>query len=621
MTDAVAVARNHNALVPLHRKLSPEIMFGIFLALSLIHTPCREYPRGWFVINEVCSYWRNIAVNYPELWARSAGSFASREMTELAIRRAKNVNLSLDGHHENYESSGYVLTPDQLRLIAPLVGRLRSLSHDDYVPWADLFNHLRVFPVLEMARIWDESGLDMWSVCIEAPRLRSLYLNNTLIPFNAPALRYLRIDMDNDNWRMTADISDDDISMSQGCQSLPRVFPTQEFIAFLQRTPHLEHLVVTDMPQLLASGLPSPWDSELSVELPELRMLHLGGKSMAMNDLWQRLHVDLNTQIFIDTAFFDESEDLDPALRANINTCIRSGVYDSLKMGMSPTYDALLQLWSSDTSHNKGGLELITSLGTAESVRGPAFTLRFHVGEGDTIGSGDFLDPQLPPDEHRGSEFMNTSNDPYLAFEIYMSHYCHKRVGRILGTPQIDSPFSLNPTPLPDKYNSIRYLDFSDMPFPAGGIKDLYTLRFMPGTSAATHVTVDWSLFDNMKWHIVDHWYISPRVEDLTVVNFPCASYPNRKRYDEHLNDYAWSKLVQYLHSRARANNARRLTLKFAESTSDRSNLLRANEPKYEHTIAVPYEQAVRAITEKYCKRFKYLVHSFEDLRIHDCTY
>ncbi|KZV73571.1 hypothetical protein PENSPDRAFT_749982 [Peniophora sp. CONT] len=277
MNDAIRAAREHNTRSSIHRKLSIETLCGVFLALALLDVPSLMRPQGWYLqINGVCHRWREVAVNYAELWARSAGSFPSELMTDLAIHRAHLVDLSLDGHCEDYHGSGHVLTPYQIKLIEKHAARLRSFVHDTYTEWSDVLYRVKVFPKLEMARIWDESGPCVWTDLIDTPSLHGLYMNNALIPFNAPTLRHLRIDMDNLDWRRSSDIFSSDEPMNEGCQAIPRLFPTIEFIAFLQRSPQLERLIVTDMPELLSEYLPSA--PELYVELPQLRVLHLGGE-------------------------------------------------------------------------------------------------------------------------------------------------------------------------------------------------------------------------------------------------------------------------------------------------------------------------------------------------------
>ena len=118
MNDAVRAAREHNSRALIHRKLSHENFCSIFLALALLDVPALSHPQGWLLqISGVCHHWRQIAVDYAELWAVSAGSFPSNKMTDLAIQRAGGSTLCFDGHSEDHNGSDHVLTEYQRSLI------------------------------------------------------------------------------------------------------------------------------------------------------------------------------------------------------------------------------------------------------------------------------------------------------------------------------------------------------------------------------------------------------------------------------------------------------------------------------------------------------------------------
>lgn len=400
MSDPIRVARTHNERTPIYR-ISNENMCEIFLVLALVDIPSPERPLGWFSVGSVCHLWRELAMNYPELWARSAGSFLTDDMTDLALERAQSMALSFDGYREEHGSPDRVLTEYQLSLIEEYVPRLRSLGHDDFVQWSDLFYRLGSFPVLESARIWDDSGVNMWDECIGMPRLQSLYLKHTLIPINASGLRYLRVDMDNPGWRLSRDLSGTYEPITEGCQASPGVFPIQEFTAFLQRSPQLERLVVTDIPEL------DDWESFPTsyARLPRLRVLHLGGRSLALSSLWGQLSVPPDTLIFIDTDTTYLWSPRDRVLRRAFGDLINSPRYDSLKLGMTSTHHFLLQLWDSVDDHTLGVLDLSTSLSMTDPILpGPALTIRLMI---DVPPVQDFLD--FEPHEH--SEVANFQFD------------------------------------------------------------------------------------------------------------------------------------------------------------------------------------------------------------------
>ncbi|KZV72370.1 hypothetical protein PENSPDRAFT_683750 [Peniophora sp. CONT] len=646
MNDFIRAAREHNTLTLIHRRLSNENICDIFLALAQLDIPSSSNPAGWFSqANGVCHLWREMAVHCPELWARSAGSFPSRRMTDLAILRAKTVPLSFDGHYEDDEDGpGYVLTDYQLSLLETHVTRLRSLVHETYTDWSERFYCLKAFPKLKKAGIWDDSGPNMWHDAIDAPSLRSLYVNNALIPFIAPTLRYLRIDMDNIHWRSGRDPFGSYEPVAEGCETVPRVFPTGEFIAFLQRSPLLERLIVTDMPLLLSKNLPAV--SELRAELPKLRGLHLGGKSEAMGDLWQRLAIPGDAQVYIDTDFtvtrtYNSSDrfyyemsgyfqngivqgststyqHLHESLLKAVHDQMNSSAYDSLRLGMTPSYDLVLQMWSSD-AHNASGLELTSSLDPTEPTLGPAFTLRLPIGTHELLTT--FMDRDTTPPSQSWRLWFE---DPFQRLQNDMAkHFCFC-IGRLT------SGFSSS---------LLEYIDLTDVPhvehefamsgygpsrniMPDETIQNLFRLPW-GGSPPRRTVILNWTLINRFFTSKVTtgitrlNTYLPNSVNELTVVDFPCASFPDQRRYDEGYNDKVWSTLLEVLEKYSRPGSERMFALKLAESTSEMSNMERSEALEYEHTITGSYEDAVRAVTERGYQRIVPFVTSFEDLRIH----
>ncbi|KZV73592.1 hypothetical protein PENSPDRAFT_749997 [Peniophora sp. CONT] len=600
MNDAIRAAREHNTRALIHRSLSNENISDIFLALAVLDTPSLASPQGWLLqVNGVCHLWREIALNSPELWARSAGSFLSERMTDLAIERARAVDLSLDGHYEDYERHVHVLSDYQLLLIEKHVAHLRSFVHDDYRDWSELLYRLKSFPKLVFARIWDEAGPDMWCESIEAPSLQSLYVNNAFIPFIAPALRYLRLDMDYIDWRR--DPYSERVVNPEACEAIPRVFPTYELISFLKRSPYMERLIITDMPVLLSKHLPTI--SELHVNLPRLRALHLGGKSWAMSDLWQRLMVPPEAQVFIDTEnspMPGKRDEWDLSLLEAVRDRLVLPVYDSMRLGMTPSYDLLLQTWSSPTHGVLSGLSLSESLGLGDPKRGPAFTLRLPVGTREMLEQ--FLDYDNPL-----HTLFNDIEDPSLRFQDTMSMDFHGQTNPCL-------TFYMSPT--------LKYLDLTDLPFARQRALDRssdYVGRLSKPSAdsgAAVHVLLNWSLVRQLSVkRLVDH-YIQDSVKELTIVDFPCAAFPSPKRYGKVTNENAWKHLYGGLEARHTAGYPP-LSLRLAESTSETSNMERSAEPEYVHTIEGSYEDAVKAVTEKGYQLIAPFVTSFEDLRVH----
>lgn len=601
-TAVLPVATPFNAL-------PDETLREIFLTLALTDIPSLHRPQGWFLqVNGVCRRWRKLALEYSEIWAISAGSFPSDEMTNLTILRASRSALGLcfDGHFENHAGAGYVLTEYQLSLIEKHCDRLRSFVHDEYYDWSDMFYRLESFPKLEMARIWDEGGPDMWPAdeLIGAPRLRSLYMNNVLVPFNAPSLVHLRVDMDHQNWSSSRTLFD--TYEPEGCEAIPRVFSTREFIAFLQRSPLLERLVVTDMPLLRSEYLPSVAD--LRAELPRLRILHLGGKSMAMGDFLRRLTVSQDIQVFIDTDVMDGTHACEPVLANVVSDCMRSAVYDSFRMSITPSHNILLQTWSSETSGTLGGFDLDTSLGfpSSSSPLGPAFSLRLPSVTRDIV-QPDTFDVIEPRRDWRGLLIW----DKFQQFKRDMAKIFYERARNVL---QLDYFHPLT---------NIKYLDYTDAPwdgnsavYSSGGESLAYESHHTIQRCFATHHIANWSTIEQLYVEIATEYHFRKDVEEMTIVNFPCAAFFSEKRYDEKVNERAWDGLRRILEKRHEAGWTP-ISLKLAESNSEMSEMARLDERKYVHAIAGSYEDAVRTVTQRGYETVAPYLSSFEDLRQH----
>ncbi|VDC03968.1 unnamed protein product [Peniophora sp. CBMAI 1063] len=618
--SSLAAANRPDTRASINDVLSDDIFCEIFLMLAFLDIPTLERPQGWFLqVNGVCRRWRYIAVGYAELWAASAGSFLSGNMTDLAISRAGDSLLRFDGHFEDHDGPGHVLTGYQFSLIETQRHRLRSLVYDDYFEWADLLYRLRTFPKLEMARLWDGAGPDAWErdEFIDAPNLHGLYLNNVLIPFLAPNLGYLRVDMDHQDWNSLDRIFEPDKVVLEGCDAIPRVFPTREFIAFLTRYPLLERLIIIDMPLLREEDLPST--TELHVKLSRLQVLHLGGMSMAMGDFLERLYLPHDVQILIDTEVIEGADECEPVLLNALQERFRSPVYDSLRISRTSTYELLLQVWSSESKarYAPGGLDLATSLGMTPFQRGPALTVRLPGVTRDILELGASNELEKPL-----NVWEIADRGPVLKVIPYMTKVADMFYDRAVSILNMDSPW-------PEPFSTLRYLDYTDAPWDGSyahvngfaprvepGRRDCTVSHMIIKACSATHLTANWLLLSRVEADYIQGYHLTEDVEEVTIVNFPCAAFPDRKRYDERTNAKAWDKLQSCLELRHEAGWPR-ISLRLAESYSDMSNMARSNESVYEHTIEAPYEDAVRAVTQKGYERVAPYLRSFEDLRIH----
>ncbi|VDB88625.1 unnamed protein product [Peniophora sp. CBMAI 1063] len=600
MNGAIRAAREHNARAPINRSLSNELLCAVFIALSQLDSPSMARPQGWYPqVTGVCHLWREVALHVVELWADCVGAFPSERITNLVLERAgMAADLSFSGCREDQAGTSRVLTDYQLSLIEVYVGRVRSLVHDEFTDWRELFRRAQTFPRLQTARIWDDSGSDGWAELISAPCLRDLYMNNVLIPFDASALRYLRVDMDNPDYRLCRDVYA--YEEPEPDEALPGTFPTREFIAFFQRSPRLEHVVIKDMPQLLADDLPSAF--KLHADLPHLHTLHLGGKSLALGDLLQRMNIPSGAQIFVDTDYLDGSDDMDPLLLDAVHLRIVSAEYDSFRLGMTPSFDLMLQVWSSGERDTLNGLDLESSLEMTDSARGPAFTLRLPVGTRQMLD--DYMSGR--PLAHSRDRLGSAPEDPGLARDFY---------------PRASRAVDDNLSNL-----ALNRFDFTDMPFVVNyEMEDWFLHRYMAFLIGgfvnwklrARQRTLSWSLLKQMPINS-RAGFLAGQVEEVVLVNFPCAAFPSQKRYDREVNEEAWDMLCEWLENREARfdDDPPPFSFKLAESDSVVSTWERSEEPEYVHTIRGSYEDAVIEANGRGYQRVRELVTSFEDLRM-----
>ncbi|KZV60579.1 hypothetical protein PENSPDRAFT_659494 [Peniophora sp. CONT] len=293
---------------------------------------------------------------------------------------------------------------------------------------------------------------------------------------------------------------------------------------------------------------------------------------------------------------------------------------------MTPSYDLILQMWSSEV-YNAAGLELSTSLELAEPTTGPAFTFRLPIGTSELLRAVTFIEG----DQRDSARYRNPSSyieDPFQRYQNEMAKDFYDRTDKLL---------------LYFRSSKLSHIDLTDVPFVAcessRGVVGWYgggsgytskpdetsvqSLFRSPDTSPPPqkNVALNWAFIKRL---LADRLledrlsdYLPDSVEGLTVVNFPCVSFPSWKRYDEAYNAEAWGILANVMQRYSRPGSGRTLSLTFAESSSELSNMERSEEQEYEHTIHISYEDAVRAVTEKGYRQIAPFVASFEDLRVH----
>ncbi|VDB87244.1 unnamed protein product [Peniophora sp. CBMAI 1063] len=365
------------------------------------------------------------------------------------------------------------------------------------------------------------------------------------------------------------------------------------------------------MPQLMDKGLPTV--SALHAKLHRLRGLHLGGKSEALGDFWQRLEIPSHAQVFVDFDFFGSPGSggtaFDQETLAKVADHLNSPVYDSFKLGMTLSYDLVLQLWSSEM-HGAVSLDIDASLElTADPATGAAFTIRAPIGSREYL-EGFVIDESEPSPIYWGANIK----DPYLKYLNELAREFYYRTNTLI--------WEL-------KSSTLKYFDLVDLPHVApergmwGSINDpdkcldrLSSLQVAGVVTpvASRNVTFSWSLIYRVLGDLKsmrDRYFAD--CGSITIVNFPCASFVSPKRYDSKLNAEAWDLLRRYFES-----NRLKHSLILSESVSDMSNMERSEEPDHGCGDQESYDDAVRAVTQEGYRQIAPFVTGFEDLRVHN---
>lgn len=111
------------------RRLPPEILSGIFLVWLAVSEASRwqiKVPVGHQVLCQVCSQWRQIAINTPRLWTKRRLSLKSPEVTDDSISTLKELLLRSRPHDIHLRLDTFYLPPSKYSLIH-IPGGLTSL--------------------------------------------------------------------------------------------------------------------------------------------------------------------------------------------------------------------------------------------------------------------------------------------------------------------------------------------------------------------------------------------------------------------------------------------------------------------------------------------------------------
>lgn len=98
--ELIALKVYQNTLVPINRKLPPEIWSEIFIHRR--NMSCLRRPYEWITLTQVCTYWRELILHNPILWSHihagrnvSCNDYIPRVLAR-SQRKALTVNIHID---------------------------------------------------------------------------------------------------------------------------------------------------------------------------------------------------------------------------------------------------------------------------------------------------------------------------------------------------------------------------------------------------------------------------------------------------------------------------------------------------------------------------------------------
>ncbi|KZT53274.1 hypothetical protein CALCODRAFT_520192 [Calocera cornea HHB12733] len=318
--ELLAVLRERNSLMPINR-LPIELLSTIFeWTLSLQGCGSRYLDRSPLNISQVCSFWRSVTLETPDLWADirvgfGAGpnaGFHSGTLSQLRerLKRSGSVPLHITYKHSGSQQGHECIEEvvDTLRKEAP---RIRSLRTVDQVLTNNLFDSLPAhMPQLEFLSIAQANAhqimnlvpyeqipfrlamhslktLTLQHIALQIIEdstslqdLRELYLYHSLIQPRAPAMVLPG----------PGDFTPQDVALSL---NVLRLMPNLEVLSIkhvyvddtesseqsipLHRLHKLALLIMEDPPEMGAFRVPMIFEH---LEMPNLRDLELWGQPL-----------------------------------------------------------------------------------------------------------------------------------------------------------------------------------------------------------------------------------------------------------------------------------------------------------------------------------------------------
>lgn len=132
--------------------------------------PGKKYALGWLYLTHVCRQWRSIGLDIAPLWAAIVSFFPSPSIADVLLARSRDSGLHLEllGHIEDW------VIRHLDRASALHVGYGMTKHGQDALQ----STHLSALHSLTMRRSFGRNP-----VVIDAPNLREVYLNETVVSF------------------------------------------------------------------------------------------------------------------------------------------------------------------------------------------------------------------------------------------------------------------------------------------------------------------------------------------------------------------------------------------------------------------------------------------------------